>query len=1291
MPYDFQNFNLFRRIARETFVNGYRSYKQFINLEPAPYQDRLNTIFACLDQQMALDTSNTNSLTNDKMRIDSNPFYHLFKCRSMTKPIRYALYFTLIDMLSKGTPLSLAQISKCLDCHVRPDDVLQLSIVNNEKALQQALDAFLNNNPFIMPDTFYRLNIEKSIEDIKVIISDYYQNSVFDYILLHVFFESLEALSLQDIKKAVEREFEKTISSFSTGKHAFLKCYDDKQYHLDPSKSKKEIIKIISDTYRNFDMAQKLVYALKSDESLSLESLKQKIENILAKVLASFSSGKHKFLERDNDNQYRLDLSKSETEIKNIISDYYNNSELAYSLLKIIPHKDYMILDDIKKKLNENGTLPKLCDEIIAYMLDAQALVCTTGKFYCIKNEIPIDSMDKIIHDYYGNSKFAHTLIRKMSIGESISSKGIKKLMSLDIFLSDINEKLNQYTFGEHAFLSCYEQYYLTTGKSKEDIKKDIIEENYADRSLAYALLRVMPASGNMSISDIKTALKHDEAFLPHYALPGFGIKEYDDVFWKEFIALTKSGDLIYDCEQDIYFIPTESENIEETRNTLNKYINGRQGPLVKAEEIKVENGKDTRKEYYYFPRNQNTTLYNSLQYFCSKGLLIFNKKNGTYSLPEISLDSLLKKYPTLGTAITFYSEYSPLGIVGSFIMDEHDITNRAFVFKNHHIQKALDSNVLYDLLEAIEGKTCITIYSEQNSRSVPIQTNIIPIKIFVRAGEGRHFLYMYDLTESRYKTSRLDNIFYVESITDENQIHIETEPIIQEGISRLQYIWGSILGNTKCRISINFINDEDFMIGNLNRECRNGNTKLLDNGEIQFTTEIFHSIDMVPWILGYAGKISHIEASKNDKQHLINRIIYHVSETYNLYYDNKSNKYSPSNIEPYSPLNAEALERYKRQYRDDPSDVFQAHHSKYISCLRHILEKLRTPQSRTQVEKIINDSKAMFNISELDNEISFDVLQDEIDSDETTGLGLIKTYPDFCILSGIQADARFEDCYCSNLHNATLELPLDPLELRWLTALVNDDPFSSLFFNEIELNELKGIFKDYKPLYRREDILYIDQYKDGDPYESPVYKKVFSTIYRAIEDDIHKVIITYQTEKERLSGTPATTYYIKPKAIEYNLQSNRMILIGMFTNDSPKGALNERKDTGFFYARLSNIYSATIVENSDSLPIVYEEFETKEPITVRLENYKNAFDRFQNMFTSYRKETILAEPIDSNESCIVKLWYSERDVKEVMQKLRTFGKAVEVIGPDKIRKDFADKAKKQYDLFVKAGLISHN
>ena len=92
----------------------------------------------------------------------------------------------------------------------------------------------------------------------------------------------------------------------------------------------------------------------------------------------------------------------------------------------------------------------------------------------------------------------------------------------------------------------------------------------------------------------------------------------------------------------------------------------------------------------------------------------------------------------TWADALSFFSEEDPLGVIGSFLIDKLEKPSDSFRFKHHYMLHALDSDVLCDLLAAIDEKRAaeLTVKSLRSGRDY--QRTVCPLKIYVSTQSGR-------------------------------------------------------------------------------------------------------------------------------------------------------------------------------------------------------------------------------------------------------------------------------------------------------------------------------------------------------------------------------------------------------------------------------------------------------------------------------------------------------------------------------------------------------------------------
>ena len=70
--------------------------------------------------------------------------------------------------------------------------------------------------------------------------------------------------------------------------------------------------------------------------------------------------------------------------------------------------------------------------------------------------------------------------------------------------------------------------------------------------------------------------------------------------------------------------------------------------------------------------------------------------------------------------ALSFFTEVNPIGVIGSYLLDKFDNEENPFRFKQHYIFNALESEVLYDLLDIMNGNCNaeIKLFSNNNEKN---------------------------------------------------------------------------------------------------------------------------------------------------------------------------------------------------------------------------------------------------------------------------------------------------------------------------------------------------------------------------------------------------------------------------------------------------------------------------------------------------------------------------------------------------------------------------------------------
>ena len=212
--------------------------------------------------------------------------------------------------------------------------------------------------------------------------------------------------------------------------------------------------------------------------------------------------------------------------------------------------------------------------------------------------------------------------------------------------------------------------------------------------------------------------------------------------------------------------------------------------------------------------------------------------------------------------ALAYYSEADPLGVVGSFLLDKLKHTEDTFRFKHHYILHALDSDVLCDLLLAIDERRAVelSVCSLRSGRDY--QRTVCPLKIYISTQSGRQYLLGYHYRGRHLTFFRLDAIKKVTAGSVENQY--EKYVGFQQKFD--EHLWGVSTGPDynldHIEMTIHFDPGEEFILHRLDREKRHGRIELLDDQTCRFIADVYDASEMLPWIRTFIGRIVDLQCS---------------------------------------------------------------------------------------------------------------------------------------------------------------------------------------------------------------------------------------------------------------------------------------------------------------------------------------------------------------------------------------------------------------------------------------------
>ena len=107
------------------------------------------------------------------------------------------------------------------------------------------------------------------------------------------------------------------------------------------------------------------------------------------------------------------------------------------------------------------------------------------------------------------------------------------------------------------------------------------------------------------------------------------------------------------------------------------------------------------------------------------EGLLVTEKKGKTMYYRRAEAVSMCST-----DTLDFFSEVSPCGVIGSYLLDKLPGHDGCFVFKHHYITGAMDSEILKILFEARPQKRNITLVTTNRYRDKILENYDVEVDI---------------------------------------------------------------------------------------------------------------------------------------------------------------------------------------------------------------------------------------------------------------------------------------------------------------------------------------------------------------------------------------------------------------------------------------------------------------------------------------------------------------------------------------------------------------------------------
>lgn len=251
---------------------------------------------------------------------------------------------------------------------------------------------------------------------------------------------------------------------------------------------------------------------------------------------------------------------------------------------------------------------------------------------------------------------------------------------------------------------------------------------------------------------------------------------------------------------------------------------------------------------------------------------------------------------------------------------------------------------------------------------------------------------------------------------------------------------------------------------------------------------------------------------------------------------------------------------------------------------------------------------------------------------------------------------------WCSIFNNKIIQ-PLTAIEKSWLKAILND-PKINLFLDEFQLAELNNYLSDVEPLFNQDDFYAFDKNLRGDDFKSKDYVDNFRLLNKLIDK---KAIVDIE-----YTSVSENTYVdtLIPLKLEYSPKNDKFRLLAIRVVDGKAEELGCYNLSRIQKIAISHVKLSGQLDRNPYSPKYFDE-----PLVVEIYNQRNAIERFQIEFSTYKKESIIDE---DNDICRTTVYYHSAEREELILKLLSFGVNVKVLSPKSMISMLKERIHKQ-------------
>lgn len=296
------------------------------------------------------------------------------------------------------------------------------------------------------------------------------------------------------------------------------------------------------------------------------------------------------------------------------------------------------------------------------------------------------------------------------------------------------------------------------------------------------------------------------------------------------------------------------------------------------------------------------STLRKKLKEYEELGIVVSEKSGRTVTYRLSENEICLAEYKE---AIRFFTEESPLGVIGSYLedrmqadaekayptgrndengkclsgrndengkclSDKNDCAGEYLTFKNHYIMNAYDAEITELILRGIHEKRLLEITSFSRGDAGVKQQTVIPYKLYVSTQGGRNYLFCMDTDNLRPYSLRVDYIQKGKA----GEVCADYDRLLKVCERAGEHMWGVSCAKYRryehIEMDIYVGTDEAFIVRRLEREKRCGTVSKVDQETYRFSADVLDAYEMMPWIRTFFGRIKAIHCDNEDVKNQI-------------------------------------------------------------------------------------------------------------------------------------------------------------------------------------------------------------------------------------------------------------------------------------------------------------------------------------------------------------------------------------------------------------------------------------